>query len=51
MGRRLLVAKIQAILELQEVSQPKIKLTERARHPKNPSVRGDLPGQQLLPGS
>ena len=44
-GRRMLIAKIQAILELQEVSQPKIKLTERARR-----VKTDLPGQQKLPG-
>jgi hypothetical protein len=45
-GRRLLVAKIQAILELQEVSQPKVRLTERPRRPKR-----DLPGQQKLPGT
>jgi len=43
-GRRMLIAKIQAILELQEVTQPKIRLTERPRR-----VKTDLPKQQKLP--
>lgn len=45
-GRKLLIAKIQAILELQEVTRPAIRLHER---PRIERTRADLPGQQLLP--
>lgn len=51
MGKRLLVAKVQALLELQETTQPVVRLTERPRVLKAADGRLDLPGQQLLPGS